>query len=103
VLNDSNQAQHRKTNNIILLICGSLKNLISDKLKKNTGDEPIQVIIHIYTEMSQGDSVLLSLKKAYFFLLENQRTGGLNRSSSGGLELVGGCGRVNILQILCAM
>jgi hypothetical protein len=51
-------------------------------MKKNRGDEPIQVIIHIYMEMSQGNSLCSYLKQAkmpfFSFLfsstkLENRR------------------------------
>jgi hypothetical protein len=52
---------------------------------------------------------ILNKQKCHFFLLENQRAGGQNRSSMGGGidnsgrgEDVGkGCRRVNRMQILC--
>jgi hypothetical protein len=42
--------------------------------KKNRGDESIQVIMHIYMEMSQGNSLCSYLKQtkmSLFFLLQN--------------------------------
>jgi hypothetical protein len=45
------------------------------KKNKNRGNEPVQVIVHIYIEMSQGNSQCSYLKqtKMSFFLLQNQR------------------------------
>jgi hypothetical protein len=46
----------------------------------------IRVIIHIYMEISQRTSLCSYLylkQKCHFFLLENQRTGGQNRSCPG--------------------
>jgi hypothetical protein len=59
-------------------------------MKKNRGDEPVGVIIHIHIGISQGNFLCsyLYLKQAkmsfYFFLLQNQRTDGQNRSYLGG-------------------
>jgi hypothetical protein len=62
-------------------------------MKKNRGDEPIVVIIHIYMEMSQGHSLCSYLKQtkiSFFSLSQNQRTGGQSRSYLGrGLLPVG--------------
>jgi hypothetical protein len=44
--------------------------------EKNRGDEPIQVIIHIHMEISQGNSLYSYLKQtkmSFIFLLQNQR------------------------------
>jgi hypothetical protein len=54
-------------------------------MKKNRGDEPIWVIIHIYMEISQGNSLcsylyLKQAKNVIFFLLQNWRTRGQNKS-----------------------
>jgi hypothetical protein len=60
--------------------------------KKNKG-EPIQVIIHIYMEMSQGNSLCSCHKQAkngFLFLIYNWRTGGQNRSCLEGLVPMGG-------------
>jgi hypothetical protein len=40
---------------------------IKVKKKKNRGDEPICVIIHIYMEMSQGNSLYSYLKQNIIF------------------------------------
>jgi hypothetical protein len=80
--------------------------------KKNQGDEPIWVIIHIYMEMSQGNFLCSCLKltklSIFFSLLQSQRTGGKNRSCMGevgtsgrGDEVGKGYGRVNMVQVLC--
>jgi hypothetical protein len=62
-------------------------------MKKIRGDKPSGVIIHIYMEISQGNSLCsyLYLKQAkmsflifFSFLLQNWRTGGENRSCMGG-------------------
>jgi hypothetical protein len=56
-------------------------------MKKNKGDEPIRVMIHVYTEMSQGNSLYSYLKQtkmSFFFPLQTQRTGEQNRSCQGG-------------------
>jgi hypothetical protein len=53
-------------------------------MKKRRGDEPVRDIIHIYMEMSQGNalySYLKQTKMSPFFLLQNWKTGGKNRSS----------------------
>jgi hypothetical protein len=83
-------------------------------MKKIRGDKPSGVIIHTYMKISQGNSMCtylyLKLKchTFIFFLLQNQRTGGWNRSCLGwgkGLgnsesgEVAGkGGGRVNMVQ-----
>jgi hypothetical protein len=61
------------------------------RMKKNRGDEPVGVIIHIYMEISHGNSLCLSQtnKNVMFFfftfsLLQNWRTGGWNRSCPRG-------------------
>jgi hypothetical protein len=59
------------------------------------GDEPIQVIIHIYMEMSQGNSLYknsLFKKKSFSFLSQNWRIGRQNRSCLGELVPAGGGG-----------
>jgi hypothetical protein len=66
-------------------------------MKKNKGDKTIQVIIHRYMKMSQGNSLCTYLKQAKtssFFPLQNHRTGGQNRSCLGeeGLAPMGGGG-----------
>jgi hypothetical protein len=54
-------------------------------MEKNRGDEPIQVIIHMYMEISHGNCLYSYLKqtKINFFLLQNWRTGGQDRSCLG--------------------
>jgi hypothetical protein len=59
-------------------------------MKKNKGNEHIGAIIQTHMEISQGNSLYsyLYLKQAkmsflFFFLLQNQRTGGQNRSCLG--------------------
>jgi hypothetical protein len=62
-------------------------------------------------EMSQGNSLCIYLKQtkmSYFFLLQNWRTGGRNRSWLAGGGTIGmgeevgkEHGRVNMVQILC--
>jgi hypothetical protein len=58
-------------------------------MKKNKGDEPIQVIIHIHGNITGHKEITcvnyLNLKQEnnvtfFFFLLQNQRTRGWNRS-----------------------
>jgi hypothetical protein len=87
-------------------------------MKKNRGDEPVGVIIHVYTEISQGNSLCsylyLKQPKMYFFsvlffLLQNRRAGGWNRSCPGrkvgtsGMGEVAGKGerRVNMVHMSC--
>jgi hypothetical protein len=41
--------------------------------EKNRGDEPIWVIIHLYMEMSQGDTLYSYLKKTKMSFLQKQR------------------------------
>jgi hypothetical protein len=55
--------------------------------KKNRGDKPIRVIMHIYMEMLQGNSLYSYLKQKYhfIFLLQNYRSGGRNRYCLGQL------------------
>jgi hypothetical protein len=55
-------------------------------MRKNRGDEPIGVIIHIYIEISQGNALCsyLYLKQGkmsffFFFLLQNLRKRWWNR------------------------
>jgi hypothetical protein len=74
-------------------------------MKKNRGDEPVGIIIHIYTEISQGNIpcsylYLKQAKTSFFFLLQNQTIGGRNRScpgvlagTSGTVEVAGKGGR----------
>jgi hypothetical protein len=58
-------------------------------MKKIRADKPIGIIIHMFLEILQGNSLCnyLYLKQAkmlgifFFFLLQNRRTGGQNRSS----------------------
>jgi hypothetical protein len=83
-------------------------------MKKYRGDEPVSVIIHTYMEMSQRNSLFSYLKQVKisffsFFLLQNQRTGGQNRScgrggwvgTSGRGKMVGkGCRKLNM--VLCS-
>jgi hypothetical protein len=93
-------------------------------MRKNRGKEPIWVIIHIYMEISQGNSLCslcsyLYLKqgKMSFFLLfpffhfssTKSEDRGQNRSCRGAVsvpvlgDVAGkGCRRVNTVQILCA-
>jgi hypothetical protein len=66
-------------------------------MKKKKGVEPIWVIIHIYMEMSLGNSLYSCLKQAkmslvFLFLLQNWRIGGQKRSckGEGGFVPVGG-------------
>jgi hypothetical protein len=81
-------------------------------MKKNRGNEPTGVLIHIYMETSQGNSLcsypyLKQAKTSFFFfiLLQNQRSGGRNRSCPGGVGTSGmgevtekGDKRVNTVQ-----
>jgi hypothetical protein len=55
-------------------------------MKKNRGDEPIGVMIHIYTEISQGNHLCSYLylkqeKKASFFIFSSTKSE--NRSCLG--------------------
>jgi hypothetical protein len=77
---------------------------------KNRGDESIQVIIHIYIEMSQGNSLYSYLKQTIIlFLLQNWRSGWQNTSCGGWfvgtierVEDVGkGYKRINTVLVLC--
>jgi hypothetical protein len=46
------------------------------KKEKNRGDEPIQVIIHMYMEMSQGNSLysyLKQIKLSVFFFTKSEK------------------------------
>jgi hypothetical protein len=52
-------------------------------MEKDRG-ESIRVIIHIYIEMSQGNSLYSYLKQTKMSFLQNQRTGEQNRSCLGG-------------------
>jgi hypothetical protein len=64
-------------------------------MKKNRGDEPIEVIIHIYIHGNHKEApcvvaIFISNKQKYrFFLLQNQRTEGWNRSLGGGMAPMG--------------
>jgi hypothetical protein len=85
-------------------------------MKKNRGDEPIGVIIHIHMEISQGNSLVVTFisnkQKChlflffFFILLQNKRTGGWNRSYCWGeVQWAWGGGRkegkrLNSVQIL---
>jgi hypothetical protein len=79
------------------------------KVKKKNGEELICVVIHICMEMSEGNSLCSYLKQAkmsFCFLIQNQRTGGRNRSCwelvpAGAGECRERCRRVNMVQILC--
>jgi hypothetical protein len=52
---------------------------------KNRGDDPIQVIIHIYTWKCHKEipCIGISNKQKNFFFLQNQRTGKLNNFCPG--------------------
>jgi hypothetical protein len=75
-------------------------------MKKIRGVKPIGVIIHRFTELSQGNSLCsyLYLKQAknvmffflsfLFFLVQNQRTGGWNESCPRGRANTSGRGKV---------
>jgi hypothetical protein len=78
--------------------------------EKNRGDEPIQVIIHIYMEMSQGNSLCIYLKQtkmSFFFFLQNwkrQNRSCLGVGTSGKGEDVGkGCRRLKMVEISCIL
>jgi hypothetical protein len=67
-------------------------------MKKNRGDEPIGVVIHIYMEISQGNSLCnylyLEQTKMSFFLQNQRAEGGKGFGTSGRGEVVGkGLGR----------
>jgi hypothetical protein len=80
-------------------------------MKKNRGDEePIRIIMHIYMEMSQGNSLCSYFKQTkivifFFYKIREQEgeTGPVwGVGISGQVEDVGkGHGRVNMVQILC--
>jgi hypothetical protein len=89
-------------------------------MKKIRGGKPFRVIIHIYMELSQGNSLSTTFFSNrlkfhvfrfifFFFLLQNQRTGGQNKScpgdkvgTSGRGEVMGkGSRRMNVLQKKC--
>jgi hypothetical protein len=53
-------------------------------MKKNRGDKLIQLIIHIYMEMSQENFLYSYIKQKCLFILQKQKTGRQNRSSLGG-------------------
>jgi hypothetical protein len=62
-------------------------------MKRNRGDEPIQVIVHVYMETSQGNSLCSYLKqgKMSFFSFpstksENRRVEEVPRGWVGGLD-----------------
>jgi hypothetical protein len=62
-------------------------------MKKNRGHEPTQSIIHIYMDVAQRNSLCSYLKQAkisFVSLLQNQRTGGQNRSCLVELVTEGG-------------
>jgi hypothetical protein len=44
--------------------------------EKNRGDEPMQVIIHIYMEITQGNSLCSYLKQTEMSVLKNREQGG---------------------------
>jgi hypothetical protein len=89
-------------------------------MKKIRGNKPINVIVHIYMEMPQGNSLCsyLYLKQAkmsfffllFFFLQQTQRIGGGNRSFPVGRVSTSGRGdveekvgrMVNTVQKMCA-
>jgi hypothetical protein len=75
--------------------------------EKNKGDEPIRVIIHVYIEISQGNSLysyLNQTKMSFFF--QKQRIGRQNRSCLEdwyqwvGENILKGCRRSNMVEIL---
>jgi hypothetical protein len=87
-------------------------------MKKIRGYEPIGVIIHIYMEISQGNSLccyfyLKQAKMSFFFLFFfyqiREQNGGTGPAQGGGVgtsgrtEVVGKgvCVGVNIVQMLC--
>jgi hypothetical protein len=60
--------------------------------EKNRGDEPIRIIIHIYMEMSQGNSCIAILNKQkchFFFCYKNKEQKG-KAGPVWGLVPVGG-------------
>jgi hypothetical protein len=57
-------------------------------MKKNRVNESMGIIIHIYMEISQGNSL-----EIVFFLLQNQRIGGQNRSFTGWRRVYGTKGK----------
>jgi hypothetical protein len=83
--------------------------------KKNRGEEPIGDIIHVYMEMSQGNSLCSCLKEAqkisffFFFLLQNWRTEGKTRPCLGigtsgmGEGIRKGCRMVNMVEYYVLM
>jgi hypothetical protein len=82
-----------------------------NRKKKNRGDKPIWTKIHIYMEISQGNSLYsyLKQKKSSFFSFikwEKRRAEQILSWGEGGTngrrENVGKwCKKVNIVQILC--
>jgi hypothetical protein len=57
-------------------------------MKKIRGDKPIGVIIHVYMEISQGNSL------CSYLYLKIQRTGGWNKSCTAGRAGTSGSGEV---------
>jgi hypothetical protein len=80
-------------------------------VRKIRGDEPIWVIIHIYMEISQGNSLCSYLKQnknvIFFFYIIGEQEGGIGPVGGGigttgsGEDVGKGCRRVNMVQILC--
>jgi hypothetical protein len=73
--------------------------------EKNRGDEPIGVIIHIHMEMSQENSLYSYFKQTklsffFFYKIREQEVCGVGTSGKGE-DVVKGCRRVNMVQILC--
>jgi hypothetical protein len=70
-------------------------------------DEPTQIIIHIYMEMSHETPCIAMLNKQKCLFFQKWRTGRFNRSCLGigtcGTEedIRKGCRRVNVVEILC--
>jgi hypothetical protein len=58
--------------------------------KEENGDEAIQVIIHIHTEMSQGNSLYSYLKQTKFLFFSETENRKAKPVLSGGLVPVGG-------------
>jgi hypothetical protein len=78
--------------------------------EKNRGDEPIQVVILAYMEMShETPCTAISNKQKCFvlFCFQKQRIGRQNRSCLGAgtsgrrKDIRKGCRRVNMVEILC--
>jgi hypothetical protein len=82
-------------------------------MKKNRGDEPIWMIIHIYMEISQGNVPCSYLKQAkmlffsfLFYKIREQegRAGPAWEEGGNGRRkkvVEKGCRRINMVQILC--